>query len=163
MWMWLLTLLFDPDVTTENTRASPSLDPNPLQRYDIIHRRSGLWFLFRKPHSSPSSPADWLNGGLVWTWPEQLLGVIHHPSTIFLNCTIITFFSITERESTAKGVEVTQQGTSSELPECFITSLVTVLTCPGSHCARLCTSNLKLTTLRNCVNNWIFSNSWARL
>lgn len=39
------------------------------------------------------------------------------------------FLCFTERESTAKGVEVTQQGTALELPESFITSPVTVQTC----------------------------------
>lgn len=34
-------------------------------------------------------------------------------------------------EFSAKGVEVTQQGTTSELPVSFIASTVTVQTCPG--------------------------------
>ena len=57
--------------------------------------------------------------------------MIHHSLFTLLNCTIITFLCFTERESTAKGVEVTQQGTAQDLPESFITSLVTVQTCLG--------------------------------
>ncbi len=68
------------------------------------------------------------------TWFQSFMDVKHNfwrwfiPHTLFtfLNRTIIKFLCFTERESAVKGVEVTQQGTASELPKSFITSLVTV-------------------------------------
>lgn len=52
MWLWLLSLLFDQTVTTENTRWTEMHSwLQSHQRNDIIYRHSGLWYTFWVNHT----------------------------------------------------------------------------------------------------------------
>lgn len=80
MWLWLLSLLFDQTVTTENTRC---LDISGLkhiaalllavvhQLYDIIYRRNSTFFFFFVNHTA------FIYSLLIGNW-KSYMDMIHN-------------------------------------------------------------------------------------
>lgn len=159
MWLWLLTLLFDPTVTTENTRcltisgrrrtASPLLAVVAHQHMTSLSdiRENGIFFFIgNRTASHHFLLIGYMWSRMFWSW------FIPHSLFTSLTITIIKLLCFTEREPTAKGVEVIQRGTTLKQPVFFFFSFLNL---PGNswdmlsaqwtaHRIQLLTSNLKL-------------------
>lgn len=132
MWLWLLTLLFDPTVTMENTRcltisefrrtAAPLLAVvtptlwHHLATFGIMGVKK---IVFLVNHTALHQCLSILYAWIRMLWSSYV------PLSLFtsLTITIIILLCFTEREPTAKGVEVIQWGTTLGLPDFFLTSL----------------------------------------
>lgn len=158
MWLWLLTLLFDPTVTTENTRcltisecrrtAAPLLAVvaptlwHHLATFGIMGFKKKYFFLVNH-----TALHQWLSILCAWI---RMLWSSYIPLSLFtsLTITIIILLCFTEREPTAKGVEVIQWGTTLELPDFFFNLLGNSWNMSGvqwtARCVQLFTSRMKL-------------------